>query len=123
MDNQAIAWILQDYARFLESQHENLYRIRAYRRAAETVLRQQLPISDMVHSSGSKRLRLLPRIGSHLSHTIEEIVRTGHLPQQLAKRQTKAVKELGKQPGRTESFFRAIPRRRAAKQLDTLWHN
>ena len=38
MDNRTIARQLLDWAHSLEAEHANLYRIKAYRRAAETIL-------------------------------------------------------------------------------------
>ena len=44
MDNRTIAAWLTDYANYLESQEGSLYRVRAYRRAAETILGLDRPV-------------------------------------------------------------------------------
>ena len=77
MDNRQIAERLTAYAEYLEAREANLYRVRAYRRAAETVLGLDRPLADLVAAEGRAGLEELPGIGSHLSYTLEEIARTG----------------------------------------------
>ena len=77
MDNQTIAQKLLAYAELLDAREANVYRIRAYRKAAETVLGLDRPLKDLVAAEGRAGLEELPGIGSHLSYTLEEIVRTG----------------------------------------------
>jgi hypothetical protein len=77
MDNATIARRLNDYATFLEGEESNLYRVRAYRRAAATVLEQDRPLEDVVNEKGRAGLEELPGIGSSLAYTIEGLVRTG----------------------------------------------
>jgi DNA polymerase (family 10) len=77
MDNRQIARQLMAYAGYLEAREANLYRIRAYRRAAETVLALDRPLADLVAAEGRAGLEELPGIGPRLSNTLEEIVRTG----------------------------------------------
>jgi DNA polymerase (family 10) len=77
MDNRAIAQRLLEYARFLDARADNLYRVRAYRRAADTVLTLDRPVEDIVTATGRKGLEELPGIGVHLSYTIDGLVRTG----------------------------------------------
>jgi DNA polymerase (family 10) len=77
MDNRQIAQKLLSYAEYLEAREANLYRVRAYRRAAETVLGLDRPVVDLVAAEGRSGLEELPGIGSHLSFTLEELIRTG----------------------------------------------
>jgi DNA polymerase/3'-5' exonuclease PolX len=77
MDNRTIADRLIRHAHQLEARHANLYRIRAYRRAAETLLTLDKPVAQLVAEIGRPGLDALPGIGAHLSDTIEELVRTG----------------------------------------------
>jgi DNA polymerase (family 10) len=77
MDNSAIAQQLRNHARQLDGQGENLYRVRAYRRAAQVVLGLDRPVLDLLTESGSQALRSLPGIGAHLGFTIEHLARTG----------------------------------------------
>src|SRR5690242_4592097 len=77
MDNATIARKLNDYATYLEGEDTNVYRVRAYRRGAATVLAQEQPLADVVHEKGRAGLEELPGIGASLAYTIEGLVRTG----------------------------------------------
>ncbi len=77
MDNVTIARKLLEQARTLHDQQANLYRARAYRRAAQTILGLDRPLAELVEEGGRTALRVLPGVGSHLSYTLEELVRTG----------------------------------------------
>ena len=77
MDNQAIAERLMAYARHLNGHDGNLYRRRAYRRAAEILLRLDRPVESIIAEQGRKGLEELPGIGEHLAYTIEGLVRDG----------------------------------------------
>lgn len=79
MDNIIIAQRLIEMAHDLEGQRSNLYRIRAYRRAAETVLNLDRPVEDIVAETGERGLRELPGIGSSLSEKIAHLVQTDDL--------------------------------------------
>src|ERR671939_271223 len=77
MDNRTIAQKLLEYANYLEGQEMNVYRVRAYRRAAETVMQLGRPLEEVVREEGRAGLEELPGIGSHLSFTLEGLVRDG----------------------------------------------
>src|SRR5437667_449797 len=67
MDNRIIARRLLDMAHSLEEKHANFYRVKAYRRAAETVLGLDRPVEDIVAGAGRKALKQLPGIGGSMS--------------------------------------------------------
>jgi len=69
MDNRTIARRLREYARYLDRQGDNLFRVRAYRRAAAMVEGLAHPISELLKEGGRERLQALPGIGEHLSYT------------------------------------------------------
>jgi DNA polymerase (family 10) len=77
MDNATIARKLNDYATYLEGEDTNVYRVRAYRRAAATVLAQERPLAEVVNEKGRAGLEELPGIGPSLAYTIEGLIRTG----------------------------------------------
>ncbi|MBV9125247.1 MAG: DNA-binding protein [Planctomycetes bacterium] len=77
MENRTVAEWLTNFADYLDATDANPYRARAYRRAAETMLQLDRPVSHIVDSDGRKGLEELPGIGSHLSYTIDTLVRTG----------------------------------------------
>ncbi len=77
MTNSELARKLQEYARDLRKRHENLFRVKAYRTAAEVVLRLDRPVADLVHERGRNALEELPGIGKHLAETITTYLETG----------------------------------------------
>jgi DNA polymerase (family 10) len=105
MDNRTIAQWLTEYANFLEAEESNLYRARAYRRAAETILGLTEPAADLLKREGRAGLEELPGIGSHLSFTIDSLVRTGELRTVRVRGRERECREhhqaLPAQPGHT----------------------
>jgi DNA polymerase/3'-5' exonuclease PolX len=79
MDNRTIARRLFGAAHSLEQEHANVYRVQAYRRAAETVLGLDEPVEDIVNHAGRKALKKLPGIGVKMAAKIETLVRTGEI--------------------------------------------
>ncbi len=80
MLNREIAGRLREVARLLEDQGANPFRVRAYRRAAETLERLQQSVADIVEREGVDGLRALPGIGQSLARSIHHLVSTGTLP-------------------------------------------
>lgn len=77
MDNLTIARRLLEHARSLQDSGMHLYRARAYRRAAHTILGLSTPLTELSAAGGRRALRVLPGIGTHLAYTIDELIRTG----------------------------------------------
>src|SRR5215831_20182343 len=77
MDNRTIAQKLLDYADYLEGREANLYRVRAYRRAADTLFSLERSLEEIVSSEGRRGLEALPGIGRHLSYTLDGLVTRG----------------------------------------------
>jgi DNA polymerase (family 10) len=77
MVNSQIAEIFDKIADILEIQGENPFRIRAYRRAAQTIENLSDDISHYVKKGG---LVKLPGIGEDLASKIEEFLKTGKMP-------------------------------------------
>ena len=73
MTNNDVARQLQQHARKLAEKYGNLYRIRAYRRAAQTVLGLDRPVAEL----HKWELEVLPGIGDHLAVAITHYARTG----------------------------------------------
>lgn len=76
MDNQQCSAIFRDIASILELQHEDPFRIRAYRRAAQTVASLS---ESLRHIAQRQALDKLPGIGKTLTREIQELLETGHL--------------------------------------------
>ncbi|HEY4310810.1 MAG TPA: PHP domain-containing protein [Pirellulales bacterium] len=79
MSNAQIAEFLRRYAAVLVLEGADRFKIKAYRRAAETLETLKQDVTKFV--SRGEDLKQLPAIGPGISATIEQIVRTGGLPQ------------------------------------------
>jgi putative hydrolase len=80
MLNREIAGRLREVARLLEDQGANPFRVRAYRRAAETLERLRQSVADIVEREGVDGLRKIPGVGESLARSIHHLVSTGMLP-------------------------------------------
>ena len=69
MTNQDIARRLRDHASEMSKRHENLYRVRAFRRAAMVVMGLTEEVSELIQSD-RRRLENVPGIGKSLAETI-----------------------------------------------------
>lgn len=74
--NAEIARRLEEMASLLEEQGANVYRIQAYRRAAETLRHLRRSVADLVYTEGIDGLLHLPSIGENLARSIRELVFT-----------------------------------------------
>jgi DNA polymerase/3'-5' exonuclease PolX len=77
MTNIEIAGKLQEHARELWKRHDNLFRVKSYRRAAEMVQRLERPVEELLHERGRGALEGVPGIGKKLAKVIECFVQTG----------------------------------------------
>ena len=80
LDNWQAAEKLDEVAALLEAQEANPFRVRAYRRAAETLRELDRPAAEIIASKGTEGLVRLPGIGQSLARAIEQLVFTGTLP-------------------------------------------
>jgi DNA polymerase (family 10) len=76
MDNASIAHELLRQARDLAAEGDNLYRVRAYRRAAAELFGLDRPVSAIVAEKGPRALTRLPGVGASLAKTIAELAAT-----------------------------------------------
>src|SRR5438128_12164668 len=77
--NEEIARRLEEVAGLLQTQDANLYRVRAYRTAAETLRRLDRQVAELLDTEGLLGLIKLPAIGASLARAIEQLCRTGKL--------------------------------------------
>jgi DNA polymerase (family X) len=75
--NDQIAHALEEAADLLEAQQSNPFRVRAFRRAAQTVLESPDSISDLARNVGPAALKRLPGIGDGIAGVIDDYVRSG----------------------------------------------
>src|SRR5690242_14022741 len=75
--NPAIAGLLREAAGILEQQRANPFRVRAFRRAADTIATLPENIRDLVNRDGPEALRALPGVGTGIAAAVHEILTTG----------------------------------------------
>jgi len=73
VDNRPIAQVLSEIADLLEIKGENVFKIRAYRSAADTIAAWADPVARM----DERQLHELPGIGKDLAKKVRELVDTG----------------------------------------------
>ena len=73
MDNRPIAQVLSEIADLLEIKGDNVFKIRAYRSAADTIAAWADPVARM----DERQLHELPGIGKDLAKKVRELVDTG----------------------------------------------
>lgn len=79
LQNHEIAARLEEVAHLLEAQGANLFRVRAYRTAADMLRKLERPVHAMLDDEGVQGLTRLPGIGESLGRSIERLARTGRL--------------------------------------------
>jgi hypothetical protein len=79
-ENDGIATRLEEAAQLLGEQGANIFRVRAYERAAATVRALGTPVSELISAGGAAALSELPGLGEHLSRSIHQLATTGRLP-------------------------------------------
>ena len=89
--NEHVATKLGEVADLLEQQAANPFRVRAYRRAAETVAGLDRDLQAIVQHGGPEALVELPNIGAGIASAIDEILRTGRWVQLERLRESRAV--------------------------------
>ena len=101
--NQHIATIFRSMAERLATQRANPYRVRAYRKAADTIEALEEDIADVASRKG---LEDIEGIGRDLADKIEEFLRTGtiHAYEALSTPLPDAVKAWAQLPGLSESL-------------------
>lgn len=78
-DNAEIAEALRRVADLLQAQDANPFRVRAYRRASDSVEQQAQSVADVARQRESAALERLPEVGKSIAASIRELVRTGRL--------------------------------------------
>ena len=76
MNNAEIAAVFRDIADLLEKKKENWFKIRAYRRAADSIEELTVPVGQLVDEG---RLKEIPGVGEAIIKKITELTTTGSL--------------------------------------------
>ena len=81
MDNITLARLLDETAALLEIDGADPFRIRSYRRAAEAVEQQTVPLETLAgEDADPKALLAIPGIGKGMAASIRDLVTTGTMP-------------------------------------------
>ena len=106
MDNITLARLLDETAALLEIDAADPFRVRSYRRAAEAVEQQTVPLETLVDANAGpdadlKPLMAIPGIGKGMAANIRDLVATGSMPlrDQLLTRYKPSMLQLLKLPG------------------------
>jgi DNA polymerase (family 10) len=118
--NEAIASAFDELAELLELLEESPFRIRAYRRAAQSVRSQGVELYDAV--AAGEDLEKLPGIGADLAEKIRELVQTGScaLRDELHRRVPRGMVELLQLPGLGPKRVRALHKQHDVTTPDQL---
>jgi DNA polymerase (family 10) len=76
MNNTEIAAVFWDIAALLEKKKENWFKIRAYRKVADSIEGLSVPVGQLVAEG---RLKEIPGVGEAITKKITELVTTGSL--------------------------------------------
>ncbi|MCS7207826.1 MAG: DNA polymerase/3'-5' exonuclease PolX [Dehalococcoidia bacterium] len=75
--NDAIARLFENMAGLLELKGENVFKIRAYQRAARAIEQHPEPLELLVKEGREEDLRAIPGVGEAIASKIVELVQTG----------------------------------------------
>ncbi len=76
MKNAEVAKIFEDIAEMLKLRKDNVFKIRAYRKAARAIAELPVAVAELV---AGDRLREIPGVGEAITKKITELVTTGRL--------------------------------------------
>ncbi len=76
MKNTEIAEVLLDIAELLKLKNDNIFKIRAYRKAADSIGELSVEVAQLMTEG---RLKEIPGVGKAITGKITELVTTGHL--------------------------------------------
>lgn len=79
MTNRELAQFFANLAALLEIKGEVVYKILAYKRAAETLTEYEREVQVVWREGGIKGLRGIPGVGEAIAEKIDELLRTGRL--------------------------------------------
>jgi DNA polymerase (family 10) len=76
MNNSEIAAVFWDIADLLQKKKENWFKIRAYRKVADSIEGLSVPVGQLVAEG---RLKEIPGVGEAITKKVTELVTTGSL--------------------------------------------
>ena len=119
--NLRVARRLDEVAEILEAQGANPYRVRAYRRAAETLRHLHGSVAQVLRKQGEPGLRQFPGVGESLARSIATLLMTGSLPMLNRLRgETDSESLLASVPGIGKQLARRLRRDLRIRTLEQL---
>lgn len=79
-ENRTIARLLGEISSLLAHQGAGEFRVRAYRKASQTLEQLPTPVRDVVREQGVAGLVALPTVGRSIATLIEQYLRLGRIP-------------------------------------------
>jgi DNA polymerase (family 10) len=121
MQNKEIAQIFEEMADMLEILGEDIYKIRAYRRAALNI-RDQSQSLKKLYSGDIANLKEIPAVGDQIAKKIAELLDTGKLKKhdELLKKVTPDILEMLKLPQVGPKHIKVIRDKLNIKNIDEL---
>ncbi len=117
--NNTLANLFLSMAELLKNNGENPYRIRAYKRAADTIANLESPIAELAQAGD---LQTLPGIGKDLAAKIQEYVETGAIQayEELTTPLPPAIRQWIVLPGLSDPIVHDLYFRLGIRTLDDL---
>lgn len=121
VSNSEIADKLEHVAGLLEQQGENPFRIKSYRRAADTLRQRAESVAQLCAEEGPEALEKISGVGEKLARAVQEIVETGRLrlEDRLAAEVTPEAM-LAQVPGVGETLARELHEQLGIESLEAL---
>jgi len=119
MDNREIAGLLEEVADLLEILGEDTFKVRSYRRAAESVRGLAEELDAIRHSDG---LQSIPHIGKSIAGKLEELLGTGQMEyhEKLRAQVPEGLLEMLQVPGMGPKKVSLVWKERGISSVDEL---
>lgn len=117
--NRELAGVFRFLANALEWQGENVFKVRAYRLAADTIEALNEPVQDLIARNA---LRDLPHIGEAVDKKVRQYLREGTFPtlERVRAQIPPGIQELLNLPGMTGRAVRALQERLGVEDVESL---
>jgi DNA polymerase (family 10) len=119
MRNAEVAGVLYDISELLEIKGENIFKVRAYAKAARAI---EGMTEDIEEVAAKKKLTEIPGVGESIAEKIEEYLKTGKIEQygELLKQVPMELHELLKIPGVGPKTAQLLHEKLGVKNVDDL---
>src|SRR3989338_9072714 len=77
MQNTEISQILMEISEHLAMQGENVFKVKAFEKAAQGIREMEIELADIYKEKGLNGLEEIPGVGPSIAGEIEELIKTG----------------------------------------------